>query len=193
MSELLGDEEPLDLYKFFFMFQGKPSWLPKVMGKIMGLMGQKRIAMSLSMIEKLGCYDYNCASGELIEIKQKVIECLSKQNIDAVLSPAFAIPAGKPKYSVDVGDCFVYLSMYNLLNFPAGVVPVTVVGEDEQYFESPCQDMIAENYSKQMNGTQGLPVGVQIASLPMQEEIVCKLLGQIEKGANFHEKYPYKY
>jgi Asp-tRNA(Asn)/Glu-tRNA(Gln) amidotransferase A subunit family amidase len=42
-----------------------------------------------------------------------------------------------------------------------------------------------------MKDSAGLPVGIEICSLPFKEELILKIMKVIEKGARFHEKYPY--
>lgn len=48
-----------------------------------------------------------------------MIEYLYGMKLDAVLSPSFALPAGKHGFSSDLTECLIYLVMYNVLNFPA--------------------------------------------------------------------------
>lgn len=39
MIDLFEDEKPIDLYKKRLGFRGKPSWFPKLLSKIMGIIG----------------------------------------------------------------------------------------------------------------------------------------------------------
>jgi Asp-tRNA(Asn)/Glu-tRNA(Gln) amidotransferase A subunit family amidase len=46
-------------------------------------------------------------------------------NIDVIIAPGFAMPAVKLSYPAWLLGGITYTSAYNLLNFPAGSLPVT--------------------------------------------------------------------
>ena len=50
--------------------------------------------------------------------------------------------------------------MYNLLSFPAGVLPVTKVKENEQFYDDGRGDEFTHYMNETMKDSKGLPVGI---------------------------------
>lgn len=77
--------------------------------------------------------------------------------------------------------------IYNLLDFPAGTVPVTTVREDECKYECPSSqdDRFAAAARRAMQGSAGLPVGVQVVALPMQDEVALAVMGMLGEQVRF--------
>ena len=59
----------------------------------------------------------------------------------------------------------------NLTGLPAGVVPVTTTQADECYYRDAHNDEITKKAEECMQKATGLPVGVQVVTLPFQEEL----------------------
>jgi fatty acid amide hydrolase len=83
---------------------------------------------------------------------------LAAQHLDAVLGPVHPVAAVPHGTSGEHVRGQSYASLWNLLGYPAGVVPVTVVSAAE---DAPAA---------------GLPVGVQVAAPPWREDVVLGLL-----------------
>ncbi|XP_075615609.1 fatty-acid amide hydrolase 1 isoform X2 [Balearica regulorum gibbericeps] len=106
-----------------------------------------------------------------------------KLNLDVMLCPMLgpALGIGYPgKLSVAVS----YTMLYNALDFPAGVVPVTMVtDEDEEELKSYkgyFQDWWDRTLAKAFHGSVGLPVAVQCVALPWQEELCLRFMKEVE-------------
>lgn len=98
---------------------------------------------------------------------------LDQDKIDVILSPAFSVPAFPHGASTDTlaGG---YSVLYNLLGYPAGVVPVTFVREGEEA------------------GSAGMPVGVQVAARPWREHIALAAMQAVQEAVHFHPAFPDK-
>lgn len=104
-------------------------------------------------------------------------------NLDVMLCPMLgpALSIGYPgKLSVAVS----YTMLYNILDFPAGVVPVTMVtDEDEEELKSYqgyFRDWWDRTLAKAFRGSVGLPVAVQCVALPWQEELCLRFMKEVE-------------
>lgn len=106
-----------------------------------------------------------------------------RYGLDAMIIPAHALPApqhGKPIDLVPAAEPAFYA---NLLGWPAGVVPVTKVREDEQTcrHEKP-RDRVLQQAAAVDAGSAGLPVGVQVIARPWREDIVLAVMAAIERA-----------
>ncbi|XP_015725962.1 vitamin D3 hydroxylase-associated protein-like isoform X2 [Coturnix japonica] len=96
-----------------------------------------------------------------------------------VLGPAFTI--GFPGKLLSAISSTM---LYNVLNFPAGVVPVSTVTEaDEEelkIYRGCCDDLWDRTLKQAVEGAVGLPVAVQCVALPWQEEMCLRFMKEVE-------------
>jgi fatty acid amide hydrolase len=71
----------------------------------------------------------NCS--KIYQLREKFIEYWVDQGLDAVVCPSFASPALLPEVVDPLTFTACYTFIWNTLNFPAGILPVTLVKEDE--------------------------------------------------------------
>ncbi|MCJ8729208.1 hypothetical protein PDJAM_G00103420 [Pangasius djambal] len=78
-----------------------------------------------------------------------------------------------------------YTALYNVLNFPVGVVPVTeVTAEDEdqlKHYTGNFGDSWDKLFVKAIRGGVGLPIAVQCVALPWQDEMCLRLMREVEE------------
>ncbi|XP_004285814.1 fatty-acid amide hydrolase 1 [Orcinus orca] len=78
-----------------------------------------------------------------------------------------------------------YTVLYNCLDFPAGVVPVTTVtAEDEaqlEHYKGYFGDIWDKALRKNVKKSVGLPVAVQCVALPWQEELCLRFMREVER------------
>lgn len=107
-------------------------------------------------------------------------------NLDAVICPPCASVAMPNYMPMNVVAAFMYSFLYNAVDYPAGIVPVTTVTlEDErktlleyknrEYFAKLIQDC-----NKQ--GTVGQPVGVQCVASTYNDEVCLRVMKEVEEG-----------
>ncbi|XP_062250667.1 fatty-acid amide hydrolase 1 [Platichthys flesus] len=117
------------------------------------------------------------------EYIHETIEDWRKCNIDVLLCPMFG-PAFNFLYCGKVTTVLTNTMLYNLLTFPAGVVPVTTVtAEDEEelkHYKGLYQDRWDKLYKEAVTGGEGLPVAVQCVALPWQDELCLRLMREVE-------------
>ena len=100
----------------------------------------------------------------IAQYRRTFARALDAQALDAVICPAYPVPAVPHGTSGDVIRGQSYTSLWNLLGYPAGVVPVTTV--------TPAEDPNAA----------GLPVGAQVAGREWREDAVLGLMHAIGGG-----------
>ena len=110
-------------------------------------------------------------------LRDEVVNDWKKNEFDAVVAPAMGctpFPIGWAKYSM---GSLTYTTAFNILNFPAGSMPVTCVQTEDIESPYPLKDPWHWVGKKAMEGTEGIPVNVQVVSLPWQDE---KCLGTMK-------------
>uniref|UniRef100_A0A669F8K8 Fatty-acid amide hydrolase 1 n=1 Tax=Oreochromis niloticus TaxID=8128 RepID=A0A669F8K8_ORENI len=101
-------------------------------------------------------------------------------NIDVLLCPVIG-----PAYNLFYCTALSYTIVYNLLNFPVGVVTVsTVTSKDEEelkHCNGYYQDMWDKLFKEAVAGGEGLPVAVQCVALPWQDELCLRFMKEVEQ------------
>ncbi|NWZ78030.1 FAAH1 hydrolase, partial [Poecile atricapillus] len=103
--------------------------------------------------------------------------------LDVVLCPVLG-PAFTTGYPRKLLSAISSTMLYNVLNFPAGVVPVSTVTEaDEEelkLYKGCCDDPWDRTLKQAVAGGVGLPVAVQCVALPWQEELCLRFMKEVE-------------
>ncbi|XP_060061934.1 fatty-acid amide hydrolase 1 isoform X2 [Erinaceus europaeus] len=104
-------------------------------------------------------------------------------DLDVLLAPALD-PAFYISYPAKASESMSYMGLYNLLNFPVGVLPVTrVTVEDEKelaFYKGYYGDTFDKNFQEAVRGSTGLPVAVQCIALPWEEELCLRFMKEVE-------------
>ncbi|NXR67216.1 FAAH1 hydrolase, partial [Rhadina sibilatrix] len=103
--------------------------------------------------------------------------------LDVVLCPVLG-PAFTLGYPGKLITAITSTMLYNVLNFPAGVVPVSTVTEaDEEelkLYKGCCDDPWDRTLKQAVSGAVGMPVAVQCVALPWQEELCLRFMKEVE-------------
>jgi fatty acid amide hydrolase len=100
-----------------------------------------------------------------------------------ILAPVCALPAYTHGSSRELLTAGAYACLYNALGYPAGVVPVTRVREDEQVGRGGSGDMVEKVALQVEQGSAGLPIGVQVVARPWREHVALAAMYAIEQAA----------
>ncbi|KAM4549305.1 fatty-acid amide hydrolase 1 [Odontesthes bonariensis] len=107
-----------------------------------------------------------------------------RYNIDVVLCPSIA-PAFNFLYCGKLTSTTSNTMIYNLLNFPAGVVPVsTATAEDEEelkHYKGIHHDTWDKLFQQAVAGSEGLPLAVQCVALPWHDELCLRFMKEVEQ------------
>lgn len=97
-------------------------------------------------------------------------------NIDVLLCPIWPLVAPLHETTFDLAPCFAYSFIWNLLDYPAGVVPVKKVGPGEDIFPYENCDAAYKVAKECMKGSVGLPVSVQVVANMNQDEKALNIM-----------------
>uniref|UniRef100_A0AAY4DKS8 Fatty-acid amide hydrolase 1 n=1 Tax=Denticeps clupeoides TaxID=299321 RepID=A0AAY4DKS8_9TELE len=129
----------------------------------------------------------NHAAVEVTNTDNYIHEVVSewrRLELDVMLCPMLG-PAYNHTYAGKLTCALPNTTIYNLLNFPAGAVPVsTVTAEDEanlNHYKGNFQDYWDKVFVKAVRGAEGLPVAVQCVALPWQDELCLRFMREVEQ------------
>jgi len=175
-----------------------PRVLRKVLAFVLRLLGSTKAA---HVLQTFGCCQQVIQLERVVArqraLREQFVDSMSRDRLDAVIMPTAAIPAGRCGISgFRVLGAFSYCFLSNVLNLPAGVVPVTLVNEEEgkQAWLEPCNDLLERQVQDcvvQDNPEEscaGLPIGLQVISYPWKEESCLRVMREIEKLVEFSDE-----
>ncbi|CAG9335017.1 unnamed protein product [Blepharisma stoltei] len=120
---------------------------------------------------------------KLTKMKEEFLRRLADLNIDAILAP-YPFPAHLHDTYEFLYPGFAYVWFFNLLNCPAGNVPVGYINEDEQYYNETNEEW-TKYMNKLMQNSKGLPINVQVIAAPFRDEMCLNVMKQLEEDIPF--------
>lgn len=172
---------------------GIPSALKRVGSKIIS--GTYSSALGQVAYYFTGCQTAAEVFKTMAEVGEYQAEFAKKwasAKLDVLLCPVLPFPSPlettpDPMLSGGV----VYVSMYNMLDYPSGVVTVGKVSESDV---AAAQSRVAEyrkagdtmnaSHAEWQSETKGLPVAVQVVGRPLDEETVLRVMTEIQDGCS---------
>jgi fatty acid amide hydrolase len=109
---------------------------------------------------------------------------------DVIVCPATALPAFPHGDSKDLGIAGGYAVLYNVLGYPAGIVPVTRVQRDEESRRKRSRDGMERAARRAEQGSAGLPIGVQVVARPWCEPVVLAAMKAIQESVRTRSDFP---
>ncbi|XP_077463933.1 fatty-acid amide hydrolase 1 [Stigmatopora argus] len=168
----------LQLYPFYL-----PCWLRKTLSFLLRPLSP-RGSFLLKGITGVGSivelWDQQAAVQDYIH---ETMDEWRRCNIDVLLCPMFG-PAYNLLYCSSLSFPLAYTAIYNLLNFPAGVVPVSMVTpEDEEelcHYGGVSKDRWDRLFKQALSGGRGLPMAVQCVAPPWKDELCLRFMKEVE-------------
>lgn len=114
-----------------------------------------------------------------------------EMKLDAMIAPCYPHSAFKHEDSEELAFLVPFYSLWNVLQYPAGVVPVTEVLETEQTegdYEDDENDILTKKIKHSMVGSAGMPIGVQVVTPKWKDEECLALMKILGDSLNFLKK-----
>jgi fatty acid amide hydrolase len=130
---------------------------------------------------------------EQLEYRRDFLRALDADDggpFDVIICPASSLPALRHGASKNLVTAGAYAILYNVLGYPAGIVPVTRVREGEESQRKRSLDRLEGVAQATERGSAGLPVGVQVVARPWQEHLAFAAMRAIESAARGNADYP---
>ena len=166
-----------------------PRGARRMAANVLQMRGESRVAEMLRSIGPKNVAEY----WEMTDRRDSLIQAENHRwradRIDALVCPAQLTAAVTHGMGKDFVLSFAYSARYNLLNLPAGVVPVTRVRPGETA-RSQVEDRVDRRAAAAEDGSEGLPVGVQVVARPWREDVALALMTAIETTVSDHPDFP---
>ena len=184
--EVLKGEDTTWAYKKYY-YQSK-CWLSNYIYQLeMKFKGFYRLAHYLSFSHPISFKQFCEISMELQKIKAEYNEYWASLQLDAVVCPIWPLAPPLHETSVKLSHAFSYALFWNIMDYPAGVVPIRTIREDEEnYLECAENDKFVETAKNVMKGSKGLPVAVQVVARTFEDEKVLRVMKTIEEIFKFY-------
>ncbi|RUS89418.1 hypothetical protein EGW08_002791 [Elysia chlorotica] len=129
--------------------------------------------------------DWFLKTNEAKKFRKEFTETWRDQGLDAVVCPCMPCVASTTGVDGQLLSAVTYTSLYNVVNFPAGTLPVTRVIKSDvtKTMDSSFYDAktgVEKIIREDSEGTEGLPVGIQVVGLPYTEELVLRVMAELD-------------
>ena len=153
-------------------------------------MGEERLSAVLNRLGRKSVEDYWALTAKRAAFRVSELDSWDQNQLDAVVCPVHVTPAVPHGESKDFTLSFCYAARYNVLDFPAGVVPVSRVNSDETTRERP-GDLFEKRAASVESQSEGLPVGVQVVTRPYREDVALAVMKAIEDDVRQEKDFPW--
>lgn len=161
---------------------GMPNALRPVVGAVMNVAGQPRLARALRTVCRPDDAHLVALTVRLARYRERFAEAMRTAGVDVLLCPPCGVPAFLHGTTKDLGPASVnYTSLFNVLAYPAGVVTTSTVRAGETNGRPRTREKMAEAARRIDEGSEDLPVGVQVASLPGRDGDVLAVMEALDR------------
>ncbi|MEO7094255.1 MAG: amidase [Polyangiales bacterium] len=157
--------------------------------RVLELVGEDKVAKLLRVTHAKPVDAFWGITNELRAYRFTVLDAMRAAGVDLLVCPTHATPALPHGFAKDFPVAGSPSMLFNVLQFPAGVVPITRVRANETHRISP-RGRLERHAAKVDETTLGLPLGVQIVARPWQDEEVLAAMRVVERGVAHDEGFP---
>lgn len=184
----LVDKEPtLPLSNSLETLLDLPKSVILAIAKFIELKGMRREANYLRHSSKSSAYEYFKLIEKRNMIKDTITDWLNSLSLDALILPALPCPAWLHGESKFLNISLYHMFLPNLINFPAGVVPISCLYGTQAYRGNP-NDICTLAIERSLRNSDGLPVCVQVMTRSFEDELCLRVMKEIEEVVNFQER-----
>ncbi|CAI5447777.1 unnamed protein product [Caenorhabditis angaria] len=157
-----------------------PIWLQRLLSYPMSLVFP-RLSVLMKALTR-DTFELREAYAGIEGYREQFVELMFADNLDVLLCPPQIMPAPQHDIPSKLVSGVSYTCLFNLLDYAAGVVPITHVTkkDDADLEDYPETDQWYKLAKKATKGAIGMPIGVQIAAPPYREEVVLRAMRDIE-------------
>ena len=185
IQRIFGNDKPIRSIATLLRIGSLPRWIRPFLAAFMWIIGNRIDAAALIATGPRSKKGFE----KLIARREKIVAHMrnTAKKFDAIICPVSSLPALKHGTAARLVAAASPCLLANLVDLPAGVVPVTRVTEGEQSGRQSGFDRVLRTAVQTDVGSMGLPIGVQVIGLngDPAERTVLDLMEAIESRVNF--------
>ncbi len=190
MDAALDGEEAIPQLKPARALNQLPPLARRAAATVAEQLGERRVARLLTSVGEKGVDELWRLTQRRTELRNEEFDRWARGRLDALICPPHVVPALPHR---DSGDFILSLGStfrWSLLDFPAGVAPITRVERDDLGRYRAGTERIDKKVAAIDAASIGLPVGVQVVGRPYREDVVLAVMGALETGVGGDAGYP---
>lgn len=167
-----------------------PGFIKQIMAFILEKIGMKREAIFLKVIGDSSMDGYSQGVKSKREFENGFNDLMEQNCLDGYISSVTGLPAFKHYDSKELAISVTISAIANLVDYPSTVIPVTKVTKEdlEEVYNDLAysEDHFVKETRKALEGTEGLPVAIQVCTRSFQDERclgIAKLVDDIIKNS----------
>jgi fatty acid amide hydrolase len=114
------------------------------------------------------------------ELKNEFVSIYQQNDYDVIISPIFPLPAIKHSHSKELMIFIDYPFIFNILDFPSGVIPIRKCGKQVNKYDDNYNDMFTKKIIENLEDCEGLPIGIQVSTLSNLDETCLGIMKVID-------------
>lgn len=185
IQRIFGNDKPIPGIATLLRIGSLPRWIRPFLAAFMWIIGNRIDAAALIATGPRSKKGFK----KLIARREKIVAHMrnTAKKFDAIICPVSSLPALKHGTAARLVAAASPCLLANLVDLPAGVVPVTRVTDGEQSGRHSGFDRVLRTAVQTDVGSMGLPIGVQVIGLngDPAERTVLDLMEAIESRVNF--------
>lgn len=189
LDAAIGEDPVSPVLKPSRMLLRVPGPLRRTAGRVLGGLGEERLQLLLDVLGEKTVTDLWRLTQRRTEMRLAELDAWNRLDLDAVICPPHVVAAMGHRESADYAVSLGAQFRWTLLDFPAGIVPVSVVRESE-VGSYPVTDRISKKTARLERESVGLPVGVQVVARPYREHVLLSVMAAIEAGVQGDREVP---
>ncbi len=185
--------QPIDpRLKAFLAISRIPRTVRPLVAATMTVVGRPHAALAVRAAGPWPADHFRVLDSEVRGYRERFLASLDAAGVDALVCPPHALAAlthgtGDDLTAITVGS---YATVFNVLGFPAGVVPVTRVRAGEESDRSRRRDVPTRKALAVEHGSVGLPIGVQVVARSWREHVVLGVMAALEAACRSWTDFP---
>lgn len=178
----LRGESLLPLYAKLKAIASIPNWVRPAAAFLLRALGRPREADLIAAARKRSVEELWALNARADAAKRAYYDAWKAAGLDVLIAPGLGLPAFPHGAAAELTPACSYAFLFNLLDMPAGALPVTRVrlGEDVYLPRPQHRDDIGAAAVSAAAGSAGLPVGVQVVALPFKDELAIRFMRELE-------------
>lgn len=161
-----------------------------ILTSILKIGRENRLSEVITQVKKKTVYEFWKMTDEIEYYKQEEMDFFKENKLDAIICPASALTSVLRGLEGEMSIIFSYFGRYNVLGFPAGVVPMRKVNKDELVY-TDIKDRLYRRMAKSTLKSEGMPVGVQVVANQNNDYKALYIMKLLEENRKFQFDYPF--